>query len=160
MIFTRACQGCVVTTDIPTLGTSLKPITSKSATQEAKDLADLRDPGWTIHGVWADGPRRGGGRSTSPARTVQKTAPNLQYAQVKNGRSGRAPQTVRAARTIRPPQADGPTNSFQPKPTDTTDRNEAMQELMKNTMNSGLVNTSRMVHTEIADCPPGSHTAA
>jgi hypothetical protein len=36
---TRVCQGHVVTTDLPTLGTNPKQSQSRSTTQEAKDLA-------------------------------------------------------------------------------------------------------------------------
>jgi hypothetical protein len=46
---TRAYQGRVVTTDLPTLGTSLKQTPSECATLEAGDLADLRDLGRTVH---------------------------------------------------------------------------------------------------------------
>jgi hypothetical protein len=42
---TRACQGRVVTTDLPTLGTSPKPIQRESTTQKEKDLAIWRAPG-------------------------------------------------------------------------------------------------------------------
>jgi hypothetical protein len=62
---TRACQGCVVTTDLPTLGTSLKQTPSESATQEAKDLAALRGSGRTIHKDRADPLRGLGGPSNN-----------------------------------------------------------------------------------------------
>jgi hypothetical protein len=42
---TRACQGYVVTTDLPALGTSPNATQSKSRTQEVKDLGCLQDPG-------------------------------------------------------------------------------------------------------------------
>jgi hypothetical protein len=39
---TRVCQGHVVTTDLPTLGTNSKRSQSGSTNQEAKDLAVLQ----------------------------------------------------------------------------------------------------------------------
>jgi hypothetical protein len=63
---TRVCQGRVVTTDLPTLGTNPKQSQSESETQEAKDLATLRTPGGgglsatsgrTVREAWADHPK-------------------------------------------------------------------------------------------------------
>jgi hypothetical protein len=46
---------------------------------------------------------------------------------------------VRATWTVRPPEADCPANFLQTKTTDSTDRNEAKQELTKNTKNNRLM---------------------
>jgi hypothetical protein len=75
---TRTCQGHVVTTDLPTLGTSPQPIQSRSTTQEAKDLSNLRSPRRTVLIVRVESPRRPGRRSTCAGRTVCKSNPNLQ----------------------------------------------------------------------------------
>jgi hypothetical protein len=50
----QACQGRVVTTDLSTIGTSLNQIPSETATQEAKDLANLQGPGRTVRMDWMD----------------------------------------------------------------------------------------------------------
>jgi hypothetical protein len=75
---TRVCQGHVDTVDLPTLGTSPKRSQSGSTTQEATDLAALRDTRRTVCGDRADSPRGTGGRSASQGRTVRKREPTLQ----------------------------------------------------------------------------------
>jgi hypothetical protein len=50
----QACQGRVVTTDLSTIGTSLNQIPRETATQEAKDLANLQGPGRTVRMDWMD----------------------------------------------------------------------------------------------------------
>jgi hypothetical protein len=47
-ISTWVCQGCIVITDLPTLGTNPKQYQSESETQGAKDLAALRNASQTI----------------------------------------------------------------------------------------------------------------
>jgi hypothetical protein len=89
---TRACQGHIVTTDLPTLGASLKQTSSESATQEAKDLGNLQWPGRTICTEGADCPRGPGRPSASTGRTVRKWHLNLQW---------------RNAKTVRPCPTDG-----------------------------------------------------
>jgi hypothetical protein len=66
--------------DLPTLGTSLKQIPSESATQEAQNLADLRDPGPTVRmtgqtfrEAWVDRPRDCGRLSEISPRTTSST---------------------------------------------------------------------------------------
>jgi hypothetical protein len=54
---TRVCQGHVVTTDVPTLGTNPKRSQSGSTNQEVKDLAVLQQSWQTVRGPGADGPR-------------------------------------------------------------------------------------------------------
>jgi hypothetical protein len=67
---TRVCQGRVVTTDLPTLGTNSKQSRSGSTTQEAKDLATLRSARQTAREPGTDGPRTLGRRSATHGRTV------------------------------------------------------------------------------------------
>jgi hypothetical protein len=67
---TRVCQGRVVTTDLPTLGTNPNSKHHGSATKEAKDIGDLRSPRWTVSGDRADGLRGSGGWSARQGRTV------------------------------------------------------------------------------------------
>jgi hypothetical protein len=65
---TQACQGRIVTTDLPTLGTSLKQITSESATQEEKDIGKLQCSGQTVHEGWEDPVRKKLPRTTNMYR--------------------------------------------------------------------------------------------
>jgi hypothetical protein len=149
---TRVCQGRIVTTDLPTLGTNPNSKQYGSTTQEANDLGNLRCLGDRPHGP--------GGPSAGSRRTVRKYLQNHQYCTSKNEPSVPYQWTVRASQTVLLPRADCPTNHFQPKPPDSTDQNKATQELTKNTTNTGLISTSRTVHMMAVDCPPGSQTAA
>jgi hypothetical protein len=69
---TRVCQGHVVTTDLPTLGTNSKRSRSESETQEAKNLAALRTTRRTVCKHRADCLRGLGGLSAGLRRTVRK----------------------------------------------------------------------------------------
>jgi hypothetical protein len=71
---TRTCQGRVVRKDLPTLGTSPKPIQRGSTTQKARDLGNLESTTWTVRSVRADCPRGGHGPSEIATRT-SSTAP-------------------------------------------------------------------------------------
>jgi hypothetical protein len=75
-ILTRVCQGRVVTTDLPTLGSNPKQSQSESETQEAKNLAALQGTRRTVCGDRADGPRVTGGRSKNENRT-SSSAPQI-----------------------------------------------------------------------------------
>jgi hypothetical protein len=92
---TRVCQGHVVTTDLPTLGTNLKSIQHGNTTQKAKDLGNLESTRRTVRSVRADCPWGGRGLSARRARTVRKSYPNLQYCTEKNRPSVMDPRTVR-----------------------------------------------------------------
>jgi hypothetical protein len=76
---TRTCQGHIVNTDLPTLGTSPEPIQSGSTTQEAKDsqeakdLGDLQWSGWTVRREGADCPQAQGRPSEMSTRTTSST---------------------------------------------------------------------------------------
>jgi hypothetical protein len=118
-IHTRVCQGHVVTTDLPTLGTNPKRSQSGSTIQEAKDLAALRDTRRTVRGDRADSPRGTGGRSASHGWTVRKRKLTLQYHTSNNRQSAPYPRTVReqlvprgrsatSRRTVHLLYADGP----------------------------------------------------
>jgi hypothetical protein len=147
---TRVCQGHIVTTYLPTLGTNPNSKQHGSATQEAKDLGNLRSPKQTVRGDQVDSPRGGGGRSAGQGRTVRKWKPNLHCAPSKNRTIASSLRTVRSSR---PHRADGPANTFQPKPTGQTDREEATQELAKTT-NTWLKSSSRTVCLPPTDGPP------
>jgi hypothetical protein len=69
---TLVCQGHVVTTDLPTLGTNPKQSQSGSMTQEAKDIAALRGTRQTVRKHRANRPQGLGGLSAGLRRTVQK----------------------------------------------------------------------------------------
>jgi hypothetical protein len=139
---TWACQGHVVTTDLPNLGKSFKQSQSESTTQEAKD--SLRLPGGrstrgrrTVRGLGADGPQKD---------------PEPPVCTLWNSDGPRAHHRRSAPR-------GWSENNFQPKPTDPTDRNEAAQELVKNSTSTWPVNTSRTVRRQRANGPPGTKTS-
>jgi hypothetical protein len=56
-ILTRVCQGRIVTTDLPTLGTNPNSKQHGSATQEAKDFGNLRYLGKIVREGLVDCPR-------------------------------------------------------------------------------------------------------
>jgi hypothetical protein len=133
---TRVCQGHLVTTDLPTLGSNPNSKQHGSTTQESNNLGNLQRSAQTVGVVRADGPHP------------------------KFGRSASSPWTVCSLQTVRPHRADGSANNLQAKPTDPTDRNKMAQELTKNSTNTWPVNTSRAVHRPRADGPLGMETAA
>jgi hypothetical protein len=61
--------------DLPTLGTNPKRSQSESTIQEAKDLAVLQQPWWTVRDLGADSPRSPGGWSVNRNRMTRR-APN------------------------------------------------------------------------------------
>jgi hypothetical protein len=94
-ILTQVCQGHVVTTDIPTLGTNPKGSQSESTKQEAKDLAVLQQPRRTIRGHLADCPRSPSGRSATHGGLSVKHKQNDPTGTSTRGRSVPHPRTVR-----------------------------------------------------------------
>jgi hypothetical protein len=84
---TRVCQGRVVTTDLPTIGTNPKQSQGESETQGAKDLATLRSLGRTVRDVLANGPLGVGGRSEKEPRTTSTTPLNTDGPYPTRGRS-------------------------------------------------------------------------
>jgi hypothetical protein len=62
-----------------------------------------------------------------------------------------------AARTVRDVQVDGPPNTSQPKTASQPDRNTSAQEHTTNTKNPIPTGSVRMVHTYLADSPPGAN---
>jgi hypothetical protein len=72
---TLVCQGHVVTTVLPTLGTNPNSIQHGSATQKAKDLGNLESTRRTVRIVQGDCPRGGRVLSARRARTVRKMLP-------------------------------------------------------------------------------------
>jgi hypothetical protein len=94
-ISTRVCQGHVVTTDVPTLGTTPKRSQSGSTKQEAKDLAVLQQPRRTVRGHLADCPRSPRGRSATHGGLSVKHKQNEPTSTSTRGRSVPRPQTVR-----------------------------------------------------------------
>jgi hypothetical protein len=92
---TRVCQGHVVTTDLPTLGKNPKQTQSGSTTQEAKDLAVLRNSRRTVREAGADGPRTPSGRSVTLDRMVHNSQQNHQKHTSNCGRSVPCTWTVR-----------------------------------------------------------------
>jgi hypothetical protein len=112
---TRTCQDHVVTTDLPTLGISPKPITSGSTTQEAKDLGNLQclggpsvGLGRTIRKFTADCPKLAPTSSTlrNPNRSYPTRGPCATH-----GLSPLSSQTIRQTPCIR----KQPTQGIEPR---------------------------------------------
>jgi hypothetical protein len=142
---TRVCQGHIVTTDLPTLGTNSKSKQHGSTSQKATNIGDLQWPGRTIRTEGAESPRGLGGPSASKGRTIRKWHPNLQYRTAKNGPS------VLYLRTVRTHLADYLPNFVQPKSHDQTDRTKGEQEHTKNLTNCWLKASSRTVRQGCTD---------
>jgi hypothetical protein len=91
---TRVCQGHVVTTDLPTLGTNPKRSRSGSTKQEAKDLVVLRTLWRTVLDPGAYGPQSGltvrYPRADGPLIATERPASTQA-----RGRSVPRPRTVR-----------------------------------------------------------------
>jgi hypothetical protein len=111
---TRVSQGHVVTTDKPTLRTNSNSKQHWSATQEAKDLDNLRSLGRTVRMDWADLSRGSGRPSTRIRRTVRrygadrpKLPPEPLVLHLKK-------QTVRALPADRPRKRDRPHSPRRP----------------------------------------------
>jgi hypothetical protein len=148
---TRVCQGHVVTTNLPTLGTNPNSKQHGSATQEAKDLGNLQSLGRNVRMEEADYPRGSGGPSTSSGRTVRKCHPNLQCYSSKKELSVPYSRTVRTKDTVCTLLTDHLANSEQTKAPDETDRNKATQEFAKNTTNYCLEASWQTVRQACAD---------
>jgi hypothetical protein len=116
----RTCQGHVITTDLPTLVKSPKPIQSGSTTQEAKDLSYLRGAGWTLLNVRADCPREGRRPSAGrggPSEIVTRTSSSAPKKWIvhdgpadhppHHGPSGTLEQTVCKLRALKINQQNG-----------------------------------------------------
>jgi hypothetical protein len=84
---TQVCQGRVVTTDLPTLGTNPKRSRSGSMNQEAKDLAILRSAGQMVRKPGADGPQPTGRRSVNCNRTTRRARQHADGRYLFHGRS-------------------------------------------------------------------------
>jgi hypothetical protein len=74
---TQVCQGHVVTTDLPTLGTNPNSKQHGSTTQEAKDLGNLRCLGRTVRGDRANSLQGPGGQSEHATRTTSTAPQNM-----------------------------------------------------------------------------------
>jgi hypothetical protein len=132
-----------------------------------------------------DSPRPWGGRSAVTGRTVRypqadsplittersdehPNACTVRTWSLDGPRATRAARTVHGlwadgpahTRTVRDPYADGPTNPFQPKTDDETNRNKDAQEHATNTKNPRPKSSAWTVRGPQADCPPGSNRAA
>jgi hypothetical protein len=92
---TRVCQGHVVTTVLPTLGTNPKRSQSESTKQDAKDLAVLQEPWRTVRGPGADGPRSLCGRPATHGGLSVKHEQNDPTGTLTCGRFVPRPRTVR-----------------------------------------------------------------
>jgi hypothetical protein len=151
---TRVCQGRVVTTDLQILGTNPNSMQYRSTTQEAKDLGNLHSLGRTVRVEVADCPRGPRGPYESTGWTIRKCHPKFQYCTLKNKSSVPYPWTVGAEKTDRSHLADCPTIFELPKAPNKMDRNEATQELAKNTTNTRSAGSSQTVRGHLTDCPP------
>jgi hypothetical protein len=90
----RICQGHVVTTDLPTLGTNPSSMQHGNATQEVKGLGNLHCLGQTVRSALADSPQGASRRSARSRRMVRRWNLNNQYCTSKYGWSVPYPRTV------------------------------------------------------------------
>jgi hypothetical protein len=157
---TRVCQGHLVTTDLPTLGTNPNSKEHESATQEAKDLDNLRCLGRTDCMDQANCLPGPSGLSAGSLRTVRNNLQNLQYCTLKNALFVLYPRTDRVGWTVCTHLANCPPNFVQPKAHGRTDRTKDKQEHTKNSMNYYLTASSRTVCQGRADRPRGAQIAA
>jgi hypothetical protein len=168
---TRVCQGRVVTTDLPTIGTNPKQYQSESKTQGGKDLTTLLSTRRTVHKHRADrpcglgglsagcgGPSENNSRTTSTAPSITDRPPSTRGPSALLGLSGLS------SRTVRPLLADCPASprglSAKPcatKTHDQMDQNEGAQEHTTNKKNTRLTGSTRTVRAYQADCPPGAN---
>jgi hypothetical protein len=158
---TRVCQGHVVTTDLPTLGTNPKQSRSESETQEAKDLATLHSTRQTVREAGADGSRGWGRWSADTGRTIRDpradsplNATELPEAHPEmravHTLPADCPRATCAARTVRDLRADGPPNLL-PQNFGTS---KIYARALKNWTNTRRTLTSRTVRGLQADSPP------
>jgi hypothetical protein len=91
----RVCQGHVVTTNVPTLGTNPKRSQSGSTKQEAKDLAILKQPRRTVRGHLADCPWAQRAQSATHGGRSVKHGQNDPTSTSSHGRSVPRPRKVR-----------------------------------------------------------------
>jgi hypothetical protein len=164
VIPTRVCQGHVVTTDVPTLGTNPKRSQSGSTKQEAKDLAVLKQPRWTVCDHLANCPRAPRGRSANHGGRSVKHIQNDPTSTSTRGRSVPRPRTVREqlvsrglSATFR--QTARQTTSHQ-KPLANQIKTKALKNTRRTRRTPGQKCTTRTVCTLLADGPPGAKTAA
>jgi hypothetical protein len=93
----------------------------------------------------ADGPRCPGVRSARSKRTVREVTADGSKMQPEQPVLHLEKQTVCGHPADSPTRTDSSANLLQLKTPNPIDRNRAMQELMKNTMNSRLLSSSRTV---------------
>jgi hypothetical protein len=108
---TRACQGRVVTKDLPTLGTSPKPIQRGSTTQKGRDFGNLESTRRTVRSVRADCPRGWRGLSARRAWTVREDGTDRPKMLPEPPVLHREKRTVRDGPADRPPR-HGPSDTL------------------------------------------------
>jgi hypothetical protein len=111
--------------------------------------------GRTVHGSQADGP---GSQVDNPKKASEQPVCTPRKSNGPYPPSD-GPWVTRTVRTVHGAWADGLPNFPQPKTLDSTDRNEAMQELTMNTTNNRLPGSSRTVRRLGMDGPLGAHKA-
>jgi hypothetical protein len=150
---TRVCQGHVVTTDLPTIGTNPNSIQHRSTTQKAKDLGNLESTRRTVRSVRADCPRGGHGPSENATRT-SSIAPR------KTDRLWWTRGPSASSRTIRHSSTDRPQTSCTKNPPTKRIEREALKNLHEHEEQLGCqaprgrsAVTSRTVRGYLADGP-------
>jgi hypothetical protein len=126
---TRVCQGRVVTTDLPTLGTNPNSIQHGSTTQKGKDIGNLE----------------------STRRTVREEGVNHSKLLPEHPVLHREKRTVRDGPADRPPRHGPSANFMHQKSTDKVDRKKGAQELARTRRIARLSGTSRTVRGYLAD---------
>jgi hypothetical protein len=147
-IATRVCQGRVVTTDLPTLGTNPNSKKDGSATQEAQDSCNLKCLGQTVRSALADGPQGAGGRSENEARTTSTAPRNTDGLYPTLGRSASNSCHVDGSRA----PGGRSTNTLQQNTTRPIDRTMNAQEQAtnwRNTWSRGLSTLIRWIVCQV-----------
>jgi hypothetical protein len=158
---TRVCQGHIVTTNVPTLGTNPKRSQSRSTKQEAKDLAILQQPRRTVRGHLADCPRSPRGRSATHGGLSIKHKQNNPTGTLTCGRSVPRPRTVREQLV---PRGQSTTSGRTVRQTPSHQKllaNWIETKALKNTRRTqrtlGPKGSTRIVHTHHADSLRGAN---
>jgi hypothetical protein len=156
---TRVCQGHVVTTDVPTLGTNPKQSQSGSTKQEAKDLAVLKQPRRTVRGHLADCPRAPRGQSANHGGRSVKHRQNDPTSTSTRGRSVPRPRMVREQLVLRGLSATSGRTVRQTTPHQKPLANRIKTKALKNTQRTrktpGQKLSTGTVRTHHADDPRG-----
>jgi hypothetical protein len=152
---TWVCQGRVVTTDLPTLGTNPKWSQSESETQEAKDLAALWKPRRTVRVTTANRPRDHGEPSAGLRRTVRISTRNTSTAPSITDHPWWTHGPSAPTQTAWHSSTDHPRTSWTKNPSTKWIEWKSRKNSWWTWRTLGLIGSSQTVCHARAGCPPG-----